>query len=470
MKIASSFGFFQAWWQKKRQLVLIVFAALIFFTVAGTVTADASGNIHSDEVVNVKNFGATGNGLTNDSSAINSAIAALPAANGCLLFPPGNYLASGFSISGKTNLLILGEGATITQSTPANNLFVVDNTCSKVTFRGLFLDGSATARLNGIHIRLAAPDSTVENCIFRKSSDFGLFITDDINTVTNVKVINCLFRDTLGDGVHLGNVNGFVVADCIFYKTGDDSIAPLAGPFAGAGGAFLCQNGVISNNVIIGAGSRGIAVQYARNIKIVGNKIYGSIASGIEVCDDGNSSVYNDYITVENNHLYGCTTSAGPLGNINIFFTKHGVIRGNEVYNPANGVCLAFADVQNTEISGNTFMQVTAQFCRGIMADGAKSHGSRKYEPIWDGVTIVNNVISMLSGSNNECIYLAPANSVIISNIIIAGNNCRNVPNGKYIYTDNLGTAAKIVNNTCLETRTIDNGGHGLSPTMANNN
>ncbi len=44
---------------------------------------------------NVKTYGAVGDGSTNDTAAIDLAIAALPADGGVLFFPPGDYLTSG---------------------------------------------------------------------------------------------------------------------------------------------------------------------------------------------------------------------------------------------------------------------------------------------------------------------------------------------------------------------------------------
>lgn len=44
--------------------------------------------------LNVKNYGAVGDGSTNDIAAINSALAALPARGGVVYFPPGRYRVS----------------------------------------------------------------------------------------------------------------------------------------------------------------------------------------------------------------------------------------------------------------------------------------------------------------------------------------------------------------------------------------
>lgn len=61
--------------------------------------------------VNVKSYGAVGNGSTDDTAAINSAIAALNAAGrGVLYFPPGTYLTTGGLTAIDVPCLVLGSG------------------------------------------------------------------------------------------------------------------------------------------------------------------------------------------------------------------------------------------------------------------------------------------------------------------------------------------------------------------------
>src|SRR5215469_2267908 len=60
---------------------------------------------------NVKNFGAVGNGSTDDSAAIDSAITAVTAAGGGILFfPPGNFLMSTNTLIPPSNCIVQGSG------------------------------------------------------------------------------------------------------------------------------------------------------------------------------------------------------------------------------------------------------------------------------------------------------------------------------------------------------------------------
>ena len=65
--------------------------------------------------VNVKAFGATGSGSSDDAAAINNAVSALGSAGGIVYFPPGTYLVQSapITILPKVHFVGSGRGATI---------------------------------------------------------------------------------------------------------------------------------------------------------------------------------------------------------------------------------------------------------------------------------------------------------------------------------------------------------------------
>lgn len=118
--------------------------------------------------INVKDYGAKGDGNTNDTTAINNAVSALPSNNGVLYFPSGHYVVNTtISIGSKTNLLIKCENVLITRPstsgsftffiTSCNGLRVCDGKLSIICSTGndnsgFYIDSSSNITIENIAI------------------------------------------------------------------------------------------------------------------------------------------------------------------------------------------------------------------------------------------------------------------------------------------------------------------------------
>src|SRR5258708_29626955 len=74
--------------------------------------------------VNVKNYGATGNGSTDDTAAINNAIAALTR-GATLLFPCGNYLVTSQLTINVSNITVDGSNCAVIRNTASGTVMVI---------------------------------------------------------------------------------------------------------------------------------------------------------------------------------------------------------------------------------------------------------------------------------------------------------------------------------------------------------
>lgn len=123
------------------------------------------------EVLNVKDFGAVGDGAANDTAAIQATIDALPVTGGVVLFPPGNYKVSSLinigngsssTVTTKYGITLRGinkpEPATIPTgfATPASKItwaggataiFQVNGPLQGWGFENLYIDGISTAQI-----------------------------------------------------------------------------------------------------------------------------------------------------------------------------------------------------------------------------------------------------------------------------------------------------------------------------------
>lgn len=254
----------------------------------------------------VTDFGATGDGTTNDSAAIQAAItAAVNAGGGYVIFPPAS---SGYSIGtaismsftadkdvsvtligfGKRSRLVAASGSGIDMITLTNTV----QNARRVHFRGLFLNLNNTATA-GIVLNNCSYD-TVENCEFANigtgkgvkltgicggirvtegfffegsSSGTGVSIED-----TSVKnhVSDCYFGESLPIGVSLASgTSENKVADCTFFGV-STAVAINAS-----------HRNTVTDNIIDETGSHGITITSANRNQITNNTIrdYGSEAN-----------------------------------------------------------------------------------------------------------------------------------------------------------------------------------------------
>lgn len=120
--------------------------------------------------LSVKDFGAVGDGVTNDTAAIQATIAAIPATGGAIYFPPGTYIVNAeCAVSNPTRLY--GDGPNISiinnTSTTANTIKINVANCE---IDGLGFISSAT-RTAGAFVYLNASKQQVKN--FRMDAAFN---------------------------------------------------------------------------------------------------------------------------------------------------------------------------------------------------------------------------------------------------------------------------------------------------------
>lgn len=150
---------------------------------------------------NVQAYGAKGNGITNDTVAIQATLDAAGVAGGVVFVPKGTYLVSNLTLSAQTTLQGIGRGSilkAITGTTGSLIAFKTPSTAVAVRICDIKIDGNNLASLSGIYF-----DNT------------GV-AQDSLHRLTNVYVYNCKV-----DGIHLGPaVIETNVIGCFVYNSG----------------------------------------------------------------------------------------------------------------------------------------------------------------------------------------------------------------------------------------------------------
>lgn len=310
------------------------------------VDARLEGTVGGPGVINVRDYGAVGDGVTNDMPAVIDAVIAQksssnpldwvprfdPAAGGVLYFPPGRYLLTGIMIIWLSRLQIVGAGAGVSTllfkqsgySGPvdyAPKLWLHDprpgQRVHDVAVRDLtvttdlVLDGNSPRESGESPLQAYLADRvTFRDVEVVRSPTFGISVTD----CTDVMVDHCHVHDIHVDGIHLKGVVGGRVQACRVDHTGDDSIAVSGGSETDFE-TGLSRQVVVSGNVVSRSGSRGITVFGADGVVVSANTVKDTHQAGIGVLPDqraGNTR----HVVIQGNHLDGIGTYGQSPGDV----------------------------------------------------------------------------------------------------------------------------------------------------------
>lgn len=257
----------------------------------------------NDLVFNVKDYGAVGNGVADDTSAIQAAV---EAANGRTVFvPSGTYIISE-EIVLKDGMTLIGDGfnSCLRRRTGSVNYLInilAVRSGHNIRITNLQIDGQkqdiidnyiSTAQ-DGSHIYVTCND---------------IFITganDRDHPSTGITIDNCWLHNAYYGNVEPDDVDGMVVSNSTIYYGRDNQIN---GRVNGYGG--YCRNVTIANNIVYGEGPIATQNQF----------------SGIQF-------LRGQYITISDNIVYGVGNTETSEGNgIGLEGCRHVTISGNTVH------------------------------------------------------------------------------------------------------------------------------------------
>lgn len=283
-------------------------------TVAGTLVAtdlQAKGAPWHD----VKAYGAVGDGLTDDTAAIQAAVTAL-ATKGTIYFPVGSYLvtapitwgASGQRFVGAGAESITREGVAIVGSVASGAIFQAPNTTDRyhgIAFQSLGVVNTST-NTNGIGIDLSqCSESRIESCVIR-----GAALTTKMGTA--VKMHGPVYY-TVIHGTRIGYANiGVSLA----------SGPTFGGPGTNPNGNTITQSQIAgckrAVNITNGIGNQIVASQLDANVD------YGVFIGGtaqrnavafcyIECAETTATNIHIDVAGAEKNHVIGNAHAGNSL-------------------------------------------------------------------------------------------------------------------------------------------------------------
>ncbi|WP_431237661.1 glycosyl hydrolase family 28-related protein [Mycolicibacterium aichiense] len=289
----------------------------------------ASPFVQASAILNVRDFGAVGDGVTDDSTAIRNAAAALRSGK-TLWFPKGSYrVAERYPKSGAA-IAINGLSDFTVDFDPGAELLMdnVDPEHGVGTSHGILVTGASsrialrniairwvkqTSRSRGDGIRIVGfpadaavrpPDwmgttgtvhgVTIVNCTIEASPQAGVILIG----ASDINVAKLLVKNTRGDGLHFHACRKGVIDNYTAINTGDDGLAlvsyytdgfsydPTSDNFAFSGLGDWSLAGFEATNVTVRGGhANGVRLAGANGVSIERLSISGVHSGAGVICD-----------------------------------------------------------------------------------------------------------------------------------------------------------------------------------------
>lgn len=254
--------------------------------------------------VNVMAFGAAGDGVTDDSAAIQATLDYLKDSGGTVFFPAGTYLLKNHVMFYSNQHLFFEKGAVLKQGAAINALMIGAGHTGitgyegthDVVIDGAVFDGGTYTTNNTLLAFCHSQNMVIKNCTFKNA--YGKWHNLEINSSRYVTVENCNF-----EGSRKTNENGCLLQIDSFYSTG---CYPWG---TGAVDNTVSQHVDIRNCLFYDCTAAPFIGNHSNgggNIRIHGNRFIGN--TGARGAINFNSGEANINIDICNNTFVGCTS------------------------------------------------------------------------------------------------------------------------------------------------------------------
>ena len=321
-------------------------------------------NAKAQDITSVKDFGAIGDGTTDDTTAIQAALNASTS----VYFPNGSYLISA-SITLNAGQKLSGDNATIKwNATTLNYAFtgvtVNDIVVSGLTFSSTIANTAVSFGIflqNAFRVKVSNCNTNLVGLLWTTSTSYASYAGVTLaNSSSDILVENCTLYGagaavTASYGIFIQYSYRFAITNCSVQNYGQGITFWGGDADPGANGALanarLCYEGSITNCAVYNVGGGGIWGSMGQNITISGNSINtaGDVGIDLEGCFD---------CTASGNTVAECVNG----GLTHFFYNRNIVYAGNSVTqsNAAYPVYRCYNSGANTLnksvlLSGNTF-------------------------------------------------------------------------------------------------------------------
>ena len=400
----------------------------------------------------VKDFGAVGDGVANDTATIQAAIDALPAQGGIIFFPPGVYLVTSAISVNRSDVWLRGAGfnSTIvrTESVTADVFAVGDGLTQRdnLFITDLQLDASVTKTAGAGVLFNACTFARVEN-VKMLGQFYGIRITGGgvVFFLNNLDIRNTVASD--GVGILIEGGNDHFLSNIIMDKP--SGTQPRAGiEITESGGTWITNVDAIRSGtgLLVNPG----AGQVVRWLFVMNSAFDTCSDNGIAVLASTSTSTIMG-LNFTGNWTSSCTNH-GIAANKHASAVIDGILISDHrsFFNGQNGILLnggINVEINDCLISGNS--ATTSGDDQGI-AIGADVSG-------W---SVRGCRVGQTSGFSNTQGYGVVVNAGASDNYQIIGNDLRGNISGA-ILDGGTGTNKQVFGNIPMEANNFFNLGNG---------
>lgn len=288
--------------------------------------------------IDVRHYGVTGDGTTDDTSAINTAISTLnTAGGGTLYFPPGTYIFTAIRL--RSNVHLVGVEGSV--------LRLADNT-TNINDNIAYYPITSTTGASNIMLRGLEFDGNMAN---NRPATIGSSWVADILTMIgdDFRVLDCYFRDAPDSGIMFATTKNCVVSGCRFDNCPDLGIY-YSDTINGQ------QNNLIVDNRFTRCKHGAVGVKHTATALVIANNMIRDCGNGITVEDFGGGDHPHSVQIIGNRLEYiGYTYTAEPqVASIGISVNEaHGSIIANNLVFDSERYPFSFSGVKRSVITGN---------------------------------------------------------------------------------------------------------------------
>jgi Pectate lyase superfamily protein len=347
------------------------------------IVATGSGQ-EGGKIVNVREFGARGNGVADDTAAVQSAINAAKAGE-TIYFPSGIYNVSNFVVKNRSGLSFVGEGqkSVIKQKAGAARIATVEAS-RDIVISNLAFDANGIVSYGGM-VFYAVTGVRIENNTFIDSAPKPIGRTDRYSFVfargsvpsRDIKILNNVIEDLQLEVDHSQRV-------VIERNSVKRAVATAGIGIFTIGDGAIAEDYQITNNIVIDPVGAGFSVGIDpptdshcvfRRITIADNQVIRTKTAGygVRLGTPNNSikttgNVFED-IVIKNNRLRSEASAPQPSQMIfanttakaGIVFERL-IVTGNTIENerPNNNYAIDLRRVRNSIVTDNSVKGVAS--------------------------------------------------------------------------------------------------------------